>query len=835
MKVCKIVIVCLLLLCAGQGMAVNVENGVSWELARYRAAHLSGIRYEIAFSIPDDRSENVTFEETILFDYQGGDDLQIDFQGKDLDPVGKVNGKKFPLSVSHEHLVLPKRLLRKGRNIVQLSGISADQSLNRNVDYLYTLFVPAHARSVFACFDQPDLKARFSLSLTMPSDWVAISNAPVLHQKSKKEKHLPAYLKKVRFEESDLLPTYLFSFTAGKFQRQVAERDGRQLEALYRETDSLKVAQMDKVFDEIALSLGWLEKYTGIAYPFKKYGFVVLPGYQFGGMEHPGAIQFRDKSIFLGKDPTPDEELNRLELIAHETTHMWFGDLVTMRWFNDVWTKEVFANLLADKISKEQFPQINHDLNFLKVYQTRALATDRTDGTHPIQQSLDNLNNAGLLYGNIIYDKAPVMMRKLEQQMGQEAFQQGLQHYLRSYAYSNATWDDLIAILDSIQPHANLKAFSHVWVKEKGMPTITCRYKDGKIFVDQTDPFRRGLVWRQEFKIGCVYDGTLAELTDQVEQAHEELPFAMYPQQLYLNYDGSGYGRFLITEPEQKDAFHDWYDLPETNRFAAMMNIYENYLAHKLSAKETFHDLMDGLRKERNDLIASTCIDYLMRVKFDMEGAAQRDAEIYMMDCAYDHPLKSVRLKMLRNMGTTAVDPEVLDSIYGIWKGQKDSLLTVNDYNAIAYHLSLMMPSQWKQILEVQRARLKNEDQQREFDYISRGCNPDVEVQKQLFYGLLQKENRRIEPWARSLLALLCDNVREPYNNAYLKPGLDALQDIQQTSDIFFPGYWLSALLSGHKSQEAKERVRAWIDTHPDYPATLMNKLKENAYYLLNR
>ena len=167
-------IVSLFLLWAWRGMAMSVEDGVSWELAQYRATHLSGIRYEIAFSIPDGRSGDVTFEETIIFDYQGDDDLQMDFQGKGLDPVGKVNGKKYPLSVNHEHVVLPKRFLRKGRNVVRLSGISADQSLNRNVDYLYTLFVPAHARSVFACFDQPDLKARFTLSLTMPSDWIAI-------------------------------------------------------------------------------------------------------------------------------------------------------------------------------------------------------------------------------------------------------------------------------------------------------------------------------------------------------------------------------------------------------------------------------------------------------------------------------------------------------------------------------------------------------------------------------------------------------------------------------------------------------------------------------------
>lgn len=112
----------------------------------------------------------------------------------------------------------------------------------------------------------------------------------------------------------------------------------------------------------------------------------------------------------------PDEELSRLNLIAHETSHMWFGDLVTMRWFDDVWTKEVYANFMADKIAREQFPNINHDLAFIKSHYPLAFSTDRTQGTHPIQQPLDNMNKAGLLYGNIIYHKAPIMMSKLEKE-----------------------------------------------------------------------------------------------------------------------------------------------------------------------------------------------------------------------------------------------------------------------------------------------------------------------------------------------------------------------------------------------------------------------------------
>ena len=130
---------------------------------------------------------------------------------------------------------------------------------------------------------------------------------------------------------------------------------------------------------------------------------------------------YNDTQMFLSENPTPDEELRRTQLIAHETAHMWFGDLVTMNWFDDVWTKEVFANYFAALITEPLFPQVNHQLNWMKTYTAASLSEDRTPGTTAIRQPLDNLQNAGLIYGQIIYNKAPVMMVKLVESMGKRS------------------------------------------------------------------------------------------------------------------------------------------------------------------------------------------------------------------------------------------------------------------------------------------------------------------------------------------------------------------------------------------------------------------------------
>jgi aminopeptidase N len=792
------------------GAAVPVVDGVSRELAVYRTAHISDVCYDLSFTVPDDKSKPVYFEELLMFDWSGEEDLQIDFQGEASQLYNElmVNGKTVKTVLLNEHIIIPAQSLIQGENSIAIGGYSGDKALNRSDDYMYTLFVPDHARSVFPCFDQPDLKAVFDLKLNIPEGWVSISN-----------------------QTRKPIPTYLFSFTAGKFNVQTAMRDGRLLTALYRETDPAKVAQLPIVFDQVALSLRWMEEYTGIPYPFEHYGFVVLPGYQFGGMEHPGCIQFNDLRIFLGPEPTPDEEMSRLNLIAHETAHMWFGDLVTMRWFDDVWTKEVYANFMADKIAREKFPEINHDLAFVKSHYPLAMSTDRTQGTHPIQQPLDNMNKAGLLYGNIIYHKAPIMMSKLEKEKGADNLRDGLRSYLQHYAYSNATWDDLIVELDRFNPEHSAQSFSDVWVKQKGMPVIMHNVHR----VVQSDPYDRGLVWKQGFDIGYVNENGRFCQHPIYMNDNDYLLDDRYSKGFFLNSNAEGYGQFALDHKGISRMSEAWKTMADNDlaRYAAVINLYENFHLGNITASELARVLLEFLEHENNELIASTTCSYLGDLLSCLEGKQRAATEQRLFVLSQQHGLQSVRQTLLRQLSITAVSPEVLDKLYAIWKDQSASFFNSRDYMRLAYHLAILHPYRWHQIVDQQRGRLDNVDQQREFDFISRACNPDTLVQQQLFDELLMAENRRVEPWARDMLALLNDPTREPLSNRYLIPGLDALQEVQRTGDIFFPGYWLTGLLAGHRSEGAKQAVRQWIDAHTSLDAALMNKLKENAYWLL--
>src|SRR5688500_13107584 len=152
----------------------------------------------------------------------------------------------------------------------------------------------------------------------------------------------------------------------------------------------------------------------------------MIPSFHVSGMEHPGAILYNQERQLLDESATQNQLLDRASTIAHETAHMWFGDLVTMQWFNDVWMKEVFANFMAAKIVNPSFPEVNHELRFLLAHYPAAYEVDRTPGANAIRQPLDNLNEAGSLYGAIIYQKAPIIMRHLEAIMGEELFREGL-------------------------------------------------------------------------------------------------------------------------------------------------------------------------------------------------------------------------------------------------------------------------------------------------------------------------------------------------------------------------------------------------------------------------
>ena len=800
------------------------EEGISLELAQLRKEEIKDLKYNLRFSIPEQKQEAVEGETRILFTIQKPQEIILDFR-ESADKVKEVNvnGQPSEYTFLNEHIILPEGSTIEGENEVHIRFTAGDQSLNRNDEYLYTLLVPDRARTVFPCFEQPNLKAEFTLQLEVPAEWEAVSNTSVASENIINGK------KHITFRPTEPLSTYLFSFVAGKLKK-VEYADGeRILTAYHRETDPKKVAQLDVIFEQVASSLHWLEDYTDIPYPFAKYSFIILPGFQYGGMEHTGATLYNDTRMFLSEHPTLDEELARAKLIAHETAHMWFGDFVTMDWFNDVWTKEVFANYFAACIVEPLFPSVNHSLNWIKTYTTASLAEDRTQGSNSIRQPLDNLRNAGLIYGNIIYNKAPVMMQKLVEIMGEEAYQKGIQEYLKTYAYGNATWDDLIAILDS-QTEEDLATFSDVWVNQKGMPHITFTNRCGQLEIRQRDPLNRGLIWPQRFQI--TFQGEEENTTVEVNLTGETyaLTVPLGTQAILPNTDERGYGLFIPDEQSMEWLLAHWQETTEdTARQSLLMLLYENYQHRLISDKEWMDALMNGLKTEKNALIASTLCGYLGE---PLQKLSNEALEKEIWNWTEKHPIASCRLQLIRCLISNASTPQSIEKLYDLWEKQNHPMLNERDYTNMAYELALHRPEKYEDIIKTQRERINNPDRLRQFDFISQAVAPDTLQMDAFFQSLLKAENRRIEPWAASALAYLNHPLRQPYSVKYIRPGLEVLEEVQRTGDIFFPKNWVSALLRNHKSKEAYQEVQAFFEAHPGYSPLLTNKILQAAWPL---
>ena len=476
--------------------------GVPLEVATRRAAIVSNLRYELLVRIPDTLASPLTGQMTVRFDLKDTSaPLVLDFEtSREHVRTLDVNGKPGAITYLNGHIVIPAAALATGANAVVVGFTAGDASLNRNQDFLYTLFVPARARLAFPVFDQPDMKGRWTVTLEHPAKWQSAANGAELSRTVSGDRVT------VTFAETQPLPTYLVAFIAGDFKIETAERNGRTFRMFHRETDAAKVARnRDAIFDLHARALDFLERYTAIPYAFGKFDFVAIPAFQFGGMEHAGKILYNASGLMLDESATQNQLLGRASVISHETAHMWFGDLVTMRWFNDVWMKEVFANFMAAKIVNPSFPTVNHDLRFLLSNYPAAYEVDRTPGANPIRQQLDNLNEAGSMYGAIIYQKAPIVMRHLEALLGADNFRDGLRDYLKAHAFGNATWSDLIAVLDARTP-TDLQQWSQVWVDQPGRPSIetVLEVKSGsitKLAFRQRDSWDRNRTWPQQLRV----------------------------------------------------------------------------------------------------------------------------------------------------------------------------------------------------------------------------------------------------------------------------------------------------------------------------------------------
>ena len=817
--------------------------GISQSLARERAAAVADLRYDVRFAIPDRRTDRVVGRVVIRFTLVRARSLALDF----AQPPGSVRairsaGSAVDVVERDGHLLLPASALRAGVNEVEIEFTTGDEALNRSDDLLYTLFVPARAHLAFPCFDQPDLKARYALSLELPAAWQAVANGPM-----KTEAPVAPARKVVVFAETDPLPTYLFAFAAGRFSVETASRDGRELRMFHRETDAAKVARnREAIFDLHATALAWLEEYTGIPYPWGKFDFVLIPSFQFGGMEHAGAVLYNAAGLMLDESATQNQLLGRASVIAHETSHMWFGDLVTMRWFNDVWMKEVFANFMAAKIVNPSFPELNHELRFLLEHYPSAYQVDRTAGTNPIRQSLANLNEAGQMYGPIIYEKAPIVMRQLELMLGESVMRDGLREYLRRHAFGNADWPDLIRMLDGRTPR-DLAAWSRAWVSERGRPEYATTVRttpDGRlsaITLTGRDPLRRGLIWPQRLRVTLGYEGQTTHLEVDVASRITAVPGAGgrdRPLYVLPNGGGLGYGLFVLDEASRTYLLAHIEDVSDPlTRGSAWVTLWENMLAGHVPASAFFDAARRAVATEPDEQNVQRLLANLSRAFWTFLTPAERAARSAPLESGLRAGLDRGRTPSQKSAWFSAYRDTVLSPagvawLERVWRRDErvpGLPLAEPDEIAMAFELAVRQVPAWEQILAMQLDRTENPDRKARFAFVMPALSADPAARERAFERFGDVANRRREPWVTESLAYLNHPLRAEHARRFVRPALDMLVEIQRTGDIFFPTRWMESTLRGHASPEVAATVRGFLASARRYPPRLRWTIQSTA------
>ncbi|MFC8663282.1 aminopeptidase N [Streptomyces sp. NPDC057199] len=447
------------------------------EEAQQRAKLLTVDSYEIDLDLSGAQGEGGTYRSvtTVRFDSaETGAESFIDLVAPAVHEV-TLNGDSLdPAEVFKDSRIALSGIL-EGRNILRVVADCAytntGEGLHRFVDpvdqqaYLYTQFEVPDARRVFASFEQPDLKATFQFTVKAPSGWTVISNSPTPEPKD------DIWV----FEPTPRISTYITALILGPYHsvHSVYEKDGQSVPlGIYCRPSLAEFLDSDAIFEVTRQGFEWFQEKFDYAYPFKKYDQLFVPEFNAGAMENAGAVTIRDQYVFRSKVTDAAYEV-RAATILHELAHMWFGDLVTMEWWNDLWLNESFATY-AEAACQAYAPQSRwpHSwTTFANSMKTWAYRQDQLPSTHPIMAEINDLDDVLVNFDGITYAKGASVLKQLVAYVGEDEFFQGVQAYFKRHAFGNTRLSDLLGALEETSGR-DLKTWSKAWLETAGINVL---------------------------------------------------------------------------------------------------------------------------------------------------------------------------------------------------------------------------------------------------------------------------------------------------------------------------------------------------------------------------
>src|SRR5712691_10829889 len=827
----------------------GLEPGVSLELAQWRATHYRDVRYalQLAATPGADKLHGTLRIEVSLS--RGVPDLVLDWRPAPHARAWeiRVNGKVADARLERDHLIVARSLLHAGRNRVTLrfespiaiSGSAVTRYLDREdgSEYLYTLFVPADASSTFPCFDQPDLKARFALELALPKAWTAVSNSSVVATEEAQDG-----THRIRFAETRPISTYLFAFAAGPFA-ELHESSGPTRLIVRKSRLARAREEAPEVLRLNHEALRWLERYFDFRFPFPKYDLVLVQEFAYGGMEHAGATFLREDAVLFPFTPNETDILARAQLLFHETSHQWFGDSVTMRWFDDLWLKEGFANFMAAKAAEALLPA--HSVwNAFHALKTAAYRTDVTQGTTPIYRPLANLSAAKSAYGNIVYGKAPAVLRQAEFYVGAPVFRRAVRQFLKGHAYAAADWSDLVAALERASGR-KLKRWAEAWVKRRGMPEVRLAWdtdRDGRpknTVLEQHNVLNEGGTWPMKLRVFALSESGLPRSADALLRREStsvraidgmpEIDFA------FANFGDYGYGRFLL-DPLSREAVLARPEIVQGDLLRALVfgSLWESVRDAEL-APLAYLDLVVRVAPVERDPVTLAGLLQRAQVAFlHYASDSQRDAlaerfEQLLVEGMLHTDTPGRRITFLRTFTASAWSESGRSRLKSLLANTLEipgvKLSSRDRFRAIARLLALDDPEA-KELLSAQIAADSGDDGRR-YAFAAAAAERSAEA-KRAYFERFFNEQGLPESWIDAALGPFNAVEHAELTQPYLDLALAALPEFKRTRKIFFVNNWLAAFVGGQLDAAALEQVESFAsqpELEPDLKLQLLEAM----------
>ncbi len=462
---------------------IESEANLTRDEAAIRAGLISDVAYDFNIHV-DAASDSFHAVSTAQFKLQRAESVFLDLKdGAKIENV-VVNDQVQPTVFQNHRLLLPATSLHEGVNKVVVTYVQAysrdGRGLHRFQDpedhnvYLYTQFEAYDAHQMFPCFDQPDLKATMTMTVTAPLTWEVITTMRESSKKTNGDENVWS------FPVTPRISTYLFSLHAGPYAKWEDKAGATPLRLFVRQTLKKYVRTTDW-FTPTRQGLKFYGDYFKYPYPFKKYDQIIAPDFNAGAMENVAAVTFSERFVQRGT-PTREERESLASVILHEMAHMWFGDLVTMKWWNGLWLNESFATFMS-AVAQEKATEFKESWeSFYRHEKLWAYWSDQLVTTHPIEARIDDVATAFTNFDGITYGKGASVLKQLSYLLGETKFRDGVRQYFAKHAYQNTSLRDFISSLEGAAGRP-LDGWSKAWLEEEGLDSVEAVFscESGKV------------------------------------------------------------------------------------------------------------------------------------------------------------------------------------------------------------------------------------------------------------------------------------------------------------------------------------------------------------------